>query len=153
MSDASYRLLDKEIRAYAAGLDMLERDLLNIVGHVKVLHDNAEQDAAELPEPDPNNPAHLRFAADIVSGVYQTATSGRHLRDEADRLEAEQSQVSRREQAIEKLARRQYELTRNPKPVDRWDKITEAARESWRPDIRALVDAYPGIVDAVLGGE
>ena len=131
---------EAELRSLRAALEAAEVE----VGRLK-----RERDV--LPTPDAANPAHLRWAADVVAevaevlfpdcGIPNTALlSAEDLCSEADRLEAAQAEKSSVDALVEKAARAIHDSDEHFPPKE-WGARSEALRNDYRANARALLAA------------
>ncbi|AXH49035.1 hypothetical protein HOT72_gp076 [Gordonia phage Apricot] len=94
-----------------------------------------EKTTHALPEPDAGNPAHWRFAADLIPGDWRlrsgdTAVSG-IIQREADRLESEATA----DDAVEKAAQAYWQTQED---FD-WDTVTDDDKALVRDGVRAAL--------------
>lgn len=113
----SYRLDVAALRDALDAPDDADVDqLIDVVHAITELAEKAEYAAQQLPTPDATNPAHLRWAAQVVDHYagdvwdlkYETPNWPHvwaQMLSRADRLEAAQQQADADEELIEKAAR------------------------------------------------
>ncbi|AZS12352.1 hypothetical protein SEA_KENNA_76 [Gordonia phage Kenna] len=108
--------------------------------------DHWRAEAEKARTPDASNPAHLRFAADVLIGAPMSASVADWLRAEADRLESESTTDDVEYPETLAVAKMIYENLPSEDPgggVEPWDELTDEQRAPFLMNARNLGHVFP----------